>query len=374
MEFCAQIGYNEIIVIMHMMSKRRRIIGFGIAAAIIFAVGFYLLATSTQRKLSNLGYNAEEINAITSKLERKELHPVLETEYLPELVQLLEEREAPADFRVEKLADYIQVQQKYDFAPSLTVKLVNHPDYDANIEYTERKVEILYSEYYLSQRRERYFAMATEMPDLTAEDIVVRVNAGRYRDYYTETEAAKLENGNLLLVNKYYYLDHDFEVELVEQDASYGSVGERMEIETYAAFEEMFRAAQADGYQLYVTSGYRGYDEQEEVFASYMAESGEEYALQYAAKPGYSEHQTGRAIDVFTPGETTSSFASSPVAAWLAAHAYEYGFVLRYPEGKEELTGYSYEPWHYRYVGREAAAEIQRRGITLEEYVAVFGK
>lgn len=367
-EFCAKSA-----IIMYMVSKRRKLIGFGVVVIAILATGFYLLATSTQRKLGGLGYSAAEIDVITARLEREELQPIFETEYLPELVQMLEEREAPADFRVEKLADYVQAQQKYGFAPDLTVRLVNHPDYDAETEYTELKVDILYSEYYLPRNRERYFNLVETEPNSDTKAIVARVNANRDRDYYTETEAAKLENGNLLLVNKYYYLDHDFEVELVEQDASYGSPGERMETETYAAFEKMFQAALAEGYQLYVTSGYRGYEEQEEVFAGYVAEGGEEHALQYAAKPGHSEHQTGRAIDVFTPGETTRSFAASPVAGWLAEHAYEYGFVLRYPEGKEDLTGYSYEPWHYRYAGCEAAAEIQRRGLTLEEYVAVFG-
>lgn len=362
-------------IIYSMKSKRWKLVGFGLIIAVILVVGFYLLATSPRRKLKNLGYNADEISIILEKLGADDLQPILETEYLPELVQILADRAAPADFRVEKLADYVQVQQKYGFVPELTVRLVNHPDYNANDGYNERRIEILYNECYVAKNRVRYFAFEeTVEPETEADRIVALVNANRDRDYYTETEAANLKNADLLLVNKYYYLGPDFEVNLVEQDAAYGSVGERMETETYAAFEEMFAAAGAAGYQLYVTSGYRGYEEQAEVFESYLAEGDEEYALKYAAKPGYSEHQTGRAIDVFTPGETTSSFASSPVAAWLADNAYKYGFILRYPEGKEELTGYNYEPWHYRYVGREAAQEIFQRGMTLEEYVAVFGK
>lgn len=363
-------------IIYCMKNKRWRLFGFGLTVLAILAVGFYLLTTNTQRRLKDLGYSPDEISVILDKLGHDDdVRPVLETEYLPELVQILEERDEPADFRVERLMDYVQVQQKYGFTPELTVRLVNHPDYDPNETYNERRINILYDKYCVGENRARYFVFEENAEaELGPSEIVALVNANRDRDYYTETEAANLENGDLLLVNKYYYLDHDFEVDLVEQDARYGSVGGQMEVETYAAFEEMFQAAATDGYQLYVTSGYRGYEEQEEVFASYLAEGDEEYALKYAAKPGYSEHQTGRAIDVFTPGETTSSFAYSPVAAWLAENAYEYGFILRYPESKEDLTGYNYEPWHYRYVGREAAAEIQARGITLEEYVAVFGR
>jgi len=352
---------------------KRWSVGFGLAVAMILVVGLGFWLNSTPQKLSRLGYNTNEIGVITARLSRSEMRLVFESEYLPELGQLLSGETAPADFRVEKLADYIQAQQKYKLQPEVTLRLVNHPDYDASEEYTERTVEILYGEYYLARNRARYFALMRDKPELRAAEVVAQVNANRDREYYTETEVAKIENGDLLLVNKYYYLDRDFAVDLVEQSASYGSIGERMERATYAAFEELFAAAQAAGYQLYVTSGYRGYEEQEEVFASYLAEGDEEYALKYAAKPGYSEHQTGRAIDVFTPGETTSSFANSPVAAWLAEHAHEYGFILRYPEGKEDLTGYSYEPWHYRYVGHAAAEEIFQRGITLEEYVAVFG-
>lgn len=361
-------AYNSV-----MTKKTKRLMVFLVIVVAIIGIGWAILENSATRRLSKIGYSKDEITLITEKLRNAELEQILQAGYLPKLVEILAEREAPADFRMGKLSDYIQVQQKYDFLPEVTVKLANHPDYDMNEIYTAQKVDILYDEYYLSENRGRYFAILDENPERLAGEIVALVNANRDREYYTETEPANIESDHLMLVNKYYYLDHDFAVEVVEQDASYGSVGERMEVETYAAFQEMFQAALEDGYQLYVTSGYRGYEEQEEVFASYLLEGDENYALQYAAKPGYSEHQTGRAIDVFTPGETIHTFAYSPVATWLAEHAYEYGFILRYPEGKENLTGYSYEPWHYRYVGKEVAAEIQRRGITLEEYVAVFG-
>lgn len=357
----------------YMNRKRHKIIGFiFIISVVVF--GFYLLVTSTERKLAKIGYSADEINFIVSRLDATQMSPILENEYLPEMRQILESQTTPADFRSEKLNEYIQAQRKYSFDPKLTVQLVNHSDYDSDEKYNERRIHILYEEYYLPQNKDRYFALETKNAEMSENEIIARVNANRDRDYYTDTMEANALSGHLMLVNKYYFLDRAFEVDLVEQNSSYGSVGERMEAETYAAFEKMFQAAQDDGYQLYVTSGYRGYDEQTEVFATYLAEGGEVHALQYAAKPGYSEHQTGRAIDIFTPGETTKTFAASPVAKWLAEHAYKYGFILRYPAGKEDITGYNFEPWHYRYVGQEAAADIQQRNITLEEYVAVFNQ
>lgn len=372
LEVWPSFGYN---VFMLRRKKHCGLIGAIVATLLVFGVGYYFWTNSTTRRLAKIGYKKDEIALIREKISQDYLEMIFSYEYLPELVEILAEREKPADFRIEKLSDYVLMLQKYDFEPEKTVMLVNHTDYNIDETYTPEKIQILYDEYYLTPNLERYFRFldAGSAEGLKTEELVALVNANRDREYYTETEPARLENGSLTLVNKYYYLDQDFSVETVEQDARYGSVGEKMEVETYAAFEKMFQAAYDDGYQLYVTSGYRGYDEQEEVFASYLAEGGEDHALKYAAKPGYSEHQTGRAIDVFTPGETTSSFAGTPVAKWLEENAHLYGFILRYPEGKENLTGYIYEPWHYRYVGLEAAQEIKSRGITLEEYVAAFG-
>ena len=118
--------------------------------------------------------------------------------------------------------------------------------------------------------------------------------------------------------------------------------------------------AEADGVNGFiVTSGYRDYDRQAEVYAE--SEEG------YAQPPGASEHQTGLCFDVTT--ETNDGFESTEQYAWLRAHAHEYGFIQRYPANKADITGISYEPWHYRYVGVKAATAIREQDITLEEYV-----
>jgi D-alanyl-D-alanine carboxypeptidase len=128
----------------------------------------------------------------------------------------------------------------------------------------------------------------------------------------------------------------------------------------YTAMEQMFAAAQADGVRGFViTSGHRTYSKQTEIYQSAMDGA--------AAPPGCSEHETGLAFDV---GSVNSgNFASTAQFDWLSEHCAEYGFILRYPFGKERVTGIPYEPWHYRYVGIEAAMEIMESGMTLEEYL-----
>lgn len=141
--------------------------------------------------------------------------------------------------------------------------------------------------------------------------------------------------------------------------------------EAAEALEKLFAAAEKDGIYLAGVSGFRSEERQKVIFEQYVAKDGEAKARTYSAYPGTSEHQTGLAIDVSgIDGSCAaeSCFAGTPEADWLAAHGADFGFIIRYPEGKEKLTGYKYEPWHIRYVGIELAKEINAQGITLEEY------
>lgn len=146
-----------------------------------------------------------------------------------------------------------------------------------------------------------------------------------------------------------------------------------MRPEAASALEALFEGAAEAGLTLYATSGYRSYSTQKAVFDRKAAERGEQAANRSVAKPGYSEHQTGLAMDI--EGETTlgtgltEAFGESPEGIWVAEHCHEYGFIIRYPKDKTNITGYTYEPWHIRYVGVEAAMEITELGVTFEEYI-----
>ena len=147
-----------------------------------------------------------------------------------------------------------------------------------------------------------------------------------------------------------------------------------MRKEAATALEQLFIGAKKDGVTLLGVSAYRSYATQKALFDRYVAKDGYEKARTYSAVPGTSEHQTGLAIDV-TGGNgkcaAEDCFGATKEAAWLNQHASQYGYIIRYPKGKENITGYKYEPWHLRYVGKDVAASVSKQKITLEEYFNV---
>lgn len=178
------------------------------------------------------------------------------------------------------------------------------------------------------------------------------------------------EEWNLIVVNRWNELPEDYEVELTEL-----SNGQMVDSRVYPYLQEMFDAARTEDVYPVVREGYRTAEEQQEILddkiqsyinQGYSQVKAERTAKEWVALPGTSEHQLGIAVDI---NADKSKCSNEDVYGWLAENAYKYGFVLRYPPGKQKITGTSYEPWHYRYVGEEAAKEIYERGICLEEYV-----
>lgn len=145
--------------------------------------------------------------------------------------------------------------------------------------------------------------------------------------------------------------------------------------EARTAFEAMKAEAAKVGINLNAFSTYRNFARQKQLYESYVAKDGQQAADRYSARPGYSEHQTGLSFDIGESGQeqhwASASFGDTEGGKWLAVNAHNYGFILRYPEGKEKITGYMYESWHFRYVGKDVATQIYEKGITLEEYLGV---
>ena len=177
---------------------------------------------------------------------------------------------------------------------------------------------------------------------------------------------------------KYYYLDASYEPgELISIPTThawgeYGS--QKVNKVTYDAFMNLWNASHDQGYYLMVSSSYRTHKKQEAVYKDYQDSRGTDYADSIAARPGFSEHQTGYTLDMFEMGYTQKTFHTSESYNWLINNAHKYGFILRYPEDKEDITGYSFESWHYRYVGITAATYIYENNITFDEYYAYFVK
>lgn len=134
------------------------------------------------------------------------------------------------------------------------------------------------------------------------------------------------------------------------------------------ALDAMIAAAAQENIRLWSRSGFRSYSTQMTLYNNYVRRDGKAAADRYSARPGYSEHQTGLAFDL---NSLNLSFADTPEGIWLAAHCYEYGFIIRYPKDKEELTGYMYEPWHVRYLGNDVAKAVYESGLCLEEYLGI---
>lgn len=180
-----------------------------------------------------------------------------------------------------------------------------------------------------------------------------------------------------VLVNKKLMLPPDYKPSDLEEPNVPFIFSEKdekrlMRKEAAEALEKLFAKAREDGVHLAGVSAYRSYETQKWLFDYYVRTQGEENARKYSAEPGHSEHQTGLAIDVSGIGgkcAVEDCFADTPEAKWLAEHASRFGFIIRYPKGKESVTGYNYEPWHLRYVGTKLSLEIAEKGLTLEEYL-----
>lgn len=173
-------------------------------------------------------------------------------------------------------------------------------------------------------------------------------------------------------LNPLSYVPTDLRAPEVSLAAAASNSRMQMRDEAATAIERMFAGAQAAGQQLRVVSAYRSYDYQVGLYAGYVRSQGQAAADAESARAGYSEHQTGLAVDV---GGITGAcdleqcFGSTAAGEWVAAHAHEYGFIVRYTTDKTAVTGYSYEPWHLRYIGTDLAAEMHKQGITtLEEF------
>jgi len=311
----------------------KKLIGIVLVLALFISIGIYsAIKIHNQKeyektyeyKLSTIGYNQEEIKTILKEFETKEI-------------------------------EYILTQDK-------------------NVYY----LDIISEKYFIYDNFYEYLDYLKDNLNVSLTKIVETINTNTHKEYYSDTTKTDISKKKLMLVNKYYYLDESYEPEdLVAIPTTYawGDAGsQRVTKETYDAFLNLWNSAKAEGYYLMVSSSYRTHEKQLTVYNDYKDSRGTEYADSIAARPGYSEHQTGYTLDMFELGKTQKTFHTADSYAWLKENVHKYGFIIRYPEGKEAVTGYSFESWHYRYVGVEAATYIYENDITFDEYYAYFVK
>ena len=289
----------------------------GIIIIIVLIISFIsniIKKNSIEYKLEVLGYSTKEIEYIKENLSKEEQDKVLNMEYSSILVSLYKEKY----FRKDKLDDYL--------------------------------------EYYKSNKK------------LSSSEIVTKINTHTNIEAYEKIFDTDTSKNELMLVNKYYKLSEDYkpEVELISSGYSYsGKYASKSIIESIA---NLIDAAKEENLKLVVAAGYRSYKDQESIYESYKINNGIREADENVSRPGHSDYQTGLAVDIEPYAKYIENVSESEEYKWLLDNAHKYGFIQRFPEGKEDITGFKYSAWHLRYVGIDAATFIHDNNITFEEY------
>ena len=225
--------------------------------------------------------------------------------------------------------------------------------------------------YFKKDYIDRYIKYKDKNKNLRDIQVIKDVNMNLDLTPYEDTFPATNLNTETILVNKYYRLSENYVPKnLKNLSKRYALAG--MELVDYAAdaYEEMAKDAEKEDLTITALSTYRSYDYQVDLYKRYERNDGVEKTDTYSGRPGHSEHQTGLAVDVYNSEKDYTNFERTDEYKWMLNNAHKYGFILRFPKDKENETGYQFESWHYRYVGKKVAKEIHDKNITLEEYIA----
>ena len=226
--------------------------------------------------------------------------------------------------------------------------------------------------FYKKELHERYlnYKAKTNLPD---KNVILNVNIGLDNPFYHNPKKTNNLNSYNVLVNKYNYLPSDFiPNNLVYLNEYSKSNSIQLVDEAYQAFKKLASDALLQNLKIRIVSAYRSYDYQKNLYNNYLKTDSQDEVDTYSARPGFSEHQTGLAIDVDNYLLSYNKFHLTQEFGWMLKNAHKYGFILRYGLNQENITGYKYEPWHYRYVGTKISEYIYKNNITYEEYYHEF--
>ncbi len=247
-------------------------------------------------------------------------------------------------------------------------------DYILSIDINDKLIPLASEKYYIDKNLEDYLTYLNDN-DVDPATAVLKINTFTNYEFYNHDIPAT-DYSKTIIANKFYLLKEDYVPEnLVDISNLYAwGTDNKATEETLNAFIQMQQACKEEiGITIMINSSYRSYEEQQEVYDYYKKLYDEAYADSIAARPGHSEHQTGLALDIFSyTDRIQKTFSEGETYKWLKDNSYKYGFILRYPEGKENITGFSFESWHYRYVGLDIAKAIYDSGLTYEEYYAYY--
>lgn len=286
------------------------------------------------------------------------------------------------DFKYQETYEYKLIQLGYTKKESTALIKYLKPKVIDSILLEEEKNEHYYNivtqKYYIEENFQSYVDYKLYHLSTDYKDVIAIVNVNAHHGWYNKLYKTDINDGYLMLVNKFYGLDKTYKREdLQSVNLAYAYANNSVSSIVIENFENMRADVQTElGVRLMVNSSYRSYEDQEAIYNDFKNIS-LKYADSYAARPGHSEHQTGLAIDITSLehpyiNNTDNSFDNSPEYEWLKKNCHKYGFILRYPKGKEHITGYSTESWHFRYVGVKAATKMYEEDLTLDEYYAYY--
>ena len=264
----------------------------------------------------------------------------------------------------------LQIEYNLDDSATLIANLTNEEldeiltrDFNSNI------VKFAKEKYFLFRNLDRYLDYLADNNELEYNIIVSLINVQRDHEFYEYLIEADLSKDFLILINKYHYIEKDFEPDdIVRASASYAYENRRLKSIAYEAFKNLADDAKLNNHTIVISSGYRTFAQQEEIWQNIYSIHGRKRADSLAARPGHSEHHSGYTIDVADFYDMNDDFGATESYGWMLENAHRFGFILRYPKDKENITGYTYEPWHFRYVGTEVASYIYKNKITFDEY------
>lgn len=258
-------------------------------------------------------------------------------------------------------------QNKYNIYLYFARKILND-------NYSIDFLNIINDDYFKVSFFERYYSFYKKNVNLSSRDIVEYVNCSIDNEYYSHIYINDKKFNNAILVNKFNGLSKEFKSDnLVNIEKQYG-YNNKIDGLAYAYFKKMADDMKKENLNIFIVSAFRNYDYQNNIYNNYVKLDGRSEADRYSARPGFSEHQTGLAIDVRAGANNYTKFEKSSEYKWMLQNSYKYGFILRYPNNKEKQTGYKFEAWHYRFLGVELATNVYKSGLTYDEYYEFFIK
>lgn len=241
------------------------------------------------------------------------------------------------------------------------------------MKYNNNITKLLKEKYFIYNNLNRYLDYYSNHEKIDATKVVAIVNTGADSDWYDNVKSTDTSKGTSMLINKFYALSEGYEPEdLVEVPGYYAYSDVSVSKVIYDNLTEMLDAARSAGYTLVVSQGFRSYKEQLDTYKDIENSSSTEYAEIIAARAGHSEYQSGLGILIAPYAKDPSENKTSPEHTWLINNAHKYGFILRYPEGTEDITGFNSDAWRLRFVGVDISSKIKNENITFDEYYAYY--